>query len=361
MGTVNTCENIFRNTSVFIRRNLVQVGERRNIKSKKYLYEKVVLTPAQEKDIQDFFVAHYGKKIPTMWHRLYQSYTGIFRYNYFPEILLSSQLEPLTNPYREAEFLGDKNLLPVLFGNIGGLHVPKTIISCIRGILRDEENNIISQEEAYKKVSSSKSCVIKKTIETSSGRDVEIITPSKINIAEKIDAFGKDYVVQELIEQAEALRILNPTSINTFRVITYICNDEIHVCPVALRIGRSNADRDNIHYGGICVGVTDEGILRKQAFSEYGECYDSHPDTGILFENYRITGAGKQIRDTAKKLHCRVPYLGIVSWDLTIDSTGNITLIEMNTTGQSCWFCQMVNGEALFGEDTATMLEKIRK
>ena len=120
MGTVNTCENIFRNTSVFIRRNLVQVGERRNIRSKRSLYEKVRLTPSQEKEIQDFYVAHYGRTIPTMWHRLYQSYTGTFRYNYFPAILLSSQLEPLTNPYREAEFLGDKNLLPVLFGNVGG-------------------------------------------------------------------------------------------------------------------------------------------------------------------------------------------------------------------------------------------------
>lgn len=120
MGTVNTCENVLRNTSVFIRRNLVKVGERRNIKSKKALYERVTLTPEQEKEIQDFFTTHYGKKIPTMWHRLYQSYTGTFRYNYFPEILLSSRLEPITNPYREAEFLGDKNLLPVLFGNVGG-------------------------------------------------------------------------------------------------------------------------------------------------------------------------------------------------------------------------------------------------
>ena len=109
-----------KNASVFLRRNLVQVGERRNIRSKKSLYEKVELTSAQEKEIQDFYIAHYGRKIPQMWHRLYQSYTGTFRYNYFPEILLSSQLEPLTNPYRGAEFLGDKNLLPVLFGNVGG-------------------------------------------------------------------------------------------------------------------------------------------------------------------------------------------------------------------------------------------------
>ena len=361
MGTVNTCENIFRNTSVFIRRNLVQVGERRNIRRKRFLYEEVELTPAQEKEIQDFFVAHYGKKIPTKWHRLYQSYTGTFRYNYFPEILLSAQLEPLTNPYREAEFLGDKNLLPVLFGNVGGIHVPKTILSCARGILRDKDNNIVTKEVAIKILSELETCVIKKTIDTSSGKDVEIINFSGIDIEKKLNSYGNNYVIQELICQNKELVTLNPSSINTFRVMTYICDDEIHTCPVALRIGRSNADRDNIHYGGICVGVTENGNLRKTAFSEYGERFEFHPDTKIKFEDYHIEEAGATIRKAAKALHCQIPYLGIISWDLTIDANGVVTLIEMNTTGQSAWFCQMVNGEALFGEDTSKMLEKIRR
>lgn len=361
MGTVNTCEDIFRKASVLIRRNLVQVGERRNIKNKKFLYEKVELTPAQEKEIQNFYIAHYGKTIPTMWHRLYQSYTGTFRYNYFPEILLSSQLEPLINPYREAEFLGDKNLLPVLFGNIREIHIPKTFISCVNGKLRDENNNYISLNQACTILSRYQTCVIKKSTDTSSGRDVEIIIPAAIEIEKKLASYGSNYVVQELVEQSEELKKLNSSSINTFRVMTYICEDQIYSCPVALRIGRSNADRDNIHYGGICVGVKENGSLRKTAFSEYGERFDAHPDTKVIFEDYKIAGADNKLRDVAKKLHCNVPYLGIVSWDLTFDSKGIVTLIEMNTTGQSAWFCQMVNGEALFGENTGKLLEMIRK
>lgn len=63
---------------------------------------------------------YYGHKIPYDWHRLYQSYTGVFCENYFPEILFSTLLEPYTNPYHIAEFLDDKNLLPVLFRGIDG-------------------------------------------------------------------------------------------------------------------------------------------------------------------------------------------------------------------------------------------------
>lgn len=364
MSTVKTFEKFSRKTSVMIRRNLVLIGERNNIKNKKHLYETVSLSPKQEKMIQDFFLKHYGKRISTKWHRLYASYTGVFCYNYFPEYLFSSRLEPILNPYREAEFLGDKNLLPLFFGAKlaeNGIHVPQTIVSCANGLLQDGNHSMISAKEAERIIADFGKCVIKKTIETSSGRDVEIITPQKTDISLKMKAFGNNFVVQELIDQSDDLKKLNPSSVNTFRVMTYICKGKIAVCPVALRIGRSNADRDNIHYGGICIGVNEDGSLKKTAFSEYGERFDEHPDTGIVFNGFQIKEAQSKIREAAMTLHSRIPYLGIISWDLTIAQNGNIVLIEMNTTGQSAWFCQMVNGEPLFGENTGKMLEMIRK
>ena len=142
--------------------------------------------------------------------------------------------------------------------------------------------------------------------------------------------------------------------------MTYFCDGEIFVCPVALRMGRANADRDNIHYGGISIGVNSDGTLKETAFSEYGERFQTHPDTGIVFKDYLIPEAGEKLRETAKKLHCNVPYLGILSWDLTIDENGQITLIEVNTIGQSAWFPQMVNGEPLFGNNTGKMLSMIK-
>ncbi len=60
-------------------------------------------------------------------------------------------------------------------------------------------------------------------------------------------------------------------------------------------------------------------------------------------------------------MHANLPYLGILSWDLSLDTEGAVVLIEVNTTGQSAWFCQMVNGEPLFGENTGKMLQLIRK
>lgn len=116
MGTVATTEKILRSISVSIRKNLVTYGEMKNIKAKSNLWSQVRLSSLQEKEIEDYFKLHYGKSISTKWHRLYQSYTGVYQRDYFPEILFSSKLEPITNPYREASFLGDKNLLNVIWG-----------------------------------------------------------------------------------------------------------------------------------------------------------------------------------------------------------------------------------------------------
>lgn len=126
-------------------------------------------------------------------------------------------------------------------------------------------------------------------------------------------------------------------------------------------MGRAGADRDNIHYGGISVGVTLEGTLKKYAFSEFGEKFISHPDTKVCFDGYKIYNADNNLRKMAIRCHEKMPWLGVLSWDFSIDNCGRIVLVEVNTIGQSAWFCQMVNGEALFGENTGRMLELIRK
>lgn len=366
MGVSRTFDRITLSLNKQLRRVLITHSERKNIKRKKALVAKVSLSKEQKAEIRAFYKQHYGKAVPLHWHRLYQSYTGKFQKDYFPEILLSTKLEPMVNCYREAEFLGDKNLLETLFFGVEGVRIPRTYVSCVKGLFRDGEGKPISRNEAVRCISDIGVCVMKKTVDTSSGRDVMLcdfeggVNKKDSASAEKLcSEFGKNFVVQEMISQSPVLAKLNHTSVNTFRVMSYICDGDIYVCPLALRLGRSNADKDNIHYGGICVGVCEDGTLRKQAFSEYGETFDAHPDSHVVFEEYEISAVGK-LREAAKRLHARLPHLGVISWDLTLDENDEPVLIEMNSTGQSAWFPQMVNGEPLFGENTEKMLKSIR-
>ena len=297
MGLSAKLEDTFVGISKWTRARLVTYTEYQNIKKKKDLINSVNLSEKEKKEIDQFFLDNYGKRIPYHWHRLYQSYTGTYHKDYFPEILFSTKLEPLLNPYREAEFLGDKNLLPLLFEGDKEVIIPKTFGACVKGRCLDGAHRFVSFDRLCQIISDKGSCVVKKTIDTSSGRDVQICDfhdgkdmKTGTPIKDVLSAFGKNFIVQEKITQHESLSRLNDTSVNTFRVITYYCNNEVHVCPIALRLGRSNADRDNIHYGGICVGVDKDGNLKPMAFSEYGDTFNEHPDTHIKFENYVVGG-----------------------------------------------------------------------
>ena len=66
------------------------------------------------------------------------------------------------------------------------------------------------------------------------------------------------------------------------------------------------------------------------------------------------------LEEWEQKFMADMPCLKIISWDLTLDNNDLPTLIEMNTYGQSVWFPQMVNGEPIFGENIAKMLNLIR-
>lgn len=360
-------EKALRRFSTEVRCTMIKFGEKGSIKRKRALVEKVTLTKEQEEEIQAFFKKHYGKRVPLLWHRLYQSYTGTYCCNYFPEILFSTKLEQKLNPYWIAEFLSDKNLLEPFFGTVEDLHIPKSYVSCVKGCFRTGQMRLLDRHEAEKLVWNIGKCVVKKTTDSCSGRDVAICNfangvdqKSGLPIPELLKQFGSDFVVQEFVEQFAAISAINSSALNTFRVATYILNGKVYHCAPVLRLGRSGADKDNIHYGGVGVAISEDGVLMDTAFSEWGEAFTEHPDSHVVFHDYKIAGFPK-VLETAHALHARMPYLGFISWDLSLDKDGKPVLIEMNVTRQSAGICQRFTGKPLFGENTAKMLEMIRK
>jgi hypothetical protein len=342
------------------------IGETRNIRKKKFLYSSVSLTNEQKKEIDDFYIYHYGKKISYKWHRLYQSYTGTFRKDYIPEIIYTLQIAPKLNPADYCKVLQDKNLLRDLFSIVNEVRCPKTYGKCTMGHF-SVGNRMVDRYGFIDEMKNVGICVIKKTVGTSSGEDVSMcnfINGLDVNSGslqeEIIRHYGNNFNIQERIEPWHELAHIYSKSINTFRVITYICDGKILTSPLSLRMGKNGADKDNIHFGGIVVGVSDDGYLKKEAFSEFQERFLFHPNSNVVFEGYHCSKV-QDLLAAAKKLHQVVPYIGVISWDLTIDSDGCIVLVEMNLQNQSAWFPQMINGESLFRENTGRILEMIRK
>lgn len=353
----------------FIWRFFVEIHEKKNIKRKKHLYKNVKLTDAQKKQIDDFYLKYYGKKISHKWHRLYQSYTGKFDYRYLPEPLLTTKLELLSNKRLQVLPLENKALLAnFVKGMEGKVRIPKTHIMCVQGRYYDSDGSIIDRESAINKLQcldgGNYSAICKKTIDTSSGRDVRLIDVrhgvdvlKNESIQQVLDSMGADFVVQEKIQPHPAFSKLYSGSINTLRVVSYQSQRQYNVAPIIMRIGR-NGYVDNAHAGGMFVGVTKEGLLLSEAFTEYRERYAEHPVTGVVFEGYSLPRI-PDIIQCAIEMHKNYPSMRFVSWDFTVDQDENIVLIEANLHSHTIWMSQFAHGEGFFGEDTAEMLRLI--
>lgn len=340
-------------------------GEIKNIINKKPIFKNCVLTQSEKEEIDEYFTKYYGKKISYKWHQLYKSYTGMFDVRYFPEILYSTKLEPKLNPFDIAYPLGDKSFVEVICKSVRDKEIvaPKAIILNSRGVYFDSDRKILSLDGVIDRLKDIGEIIIKPTIETMGGKGVRVCNINNnidsilgADISEILKNYGENFIIQNRIINHDTYSNLYDKSINTVRVITYNSGNKIKVAPLSMRIGMNDRIVDN---GGIYIGLSESGTLNSVGFNKKDRTkYYEHPNTHIKFEGYRVEGIEKII-SASKSLHAMLPQLKIISWDMSIDEKGRVIVIEINTTGQSIWFPQMVNGVGVFSNDTPMMLKMI--
>ena len=347
-----------------VRQKFIEI---KKIKEKKrvFIQNKVSLTNEQKEQVNKFYLKHYGKKIMLNWHKNYYAISGKFDYKYFPESLYIPYFERLLNNPNYYKCLQDKNVTELF---IKGLDYVKSIdyyAKCVNGLLTNDKGEIIDINQ-LSRILEGERCFIKSTVDSNSGKGCRVChfinnkdQKTNENIVDIIKTFGNNYVIQHLVKNSSFLSKLNPTSLNTFRVITYILDNKVYHMPVLLRIGRYGKFLDNAHAGGIFIGIDDNGDLLEFAHSEFGGNYDRHPDTDVVFKGYCIPEVTSVI-DVAHKLQTLFPQVGCINWDLTLDENNDVVLIETNMRCGSVWLPQMAHGKSAFGDNTERVLEIIR-
>jgi len=339
------------------------IGEYFNIFRKKNLYKDIELSAHQEKEVQHFWKSHYGRKISTRWHRLYQSYNGAYNKKYFPEIIFTTKLERKLNNREIAKIISDKSLYPIYYKDIENVRLPDTYLIDNSGIYYNGNRNIITHGHAVEILEDIGECIIKPTMDSSSGDSVHLFNFKKgidfnsgKTVAEVLEGYNQDFIVQERIIPSSKMSELYPHSVNTLRIITYLIDDHVDHAPVTLSMGRAGNHVDNIQAGGVSVAVSDEGELNRKGYTHFQEIHHHHPDTGTVFGDLKLSKVPEVIR-AAKEMHEKTPHMRIISWDFTIDSNEEIVLLEINIFGQSVWFPQMVSGKPIFGDNTEKMMQ----
>ena len=143
-------------------------------------------------------------------------------------------------------------------------------------------------------------------------------------------------LLEEKLVQHSLLKEINPASVNTVRVATFLNKSnqaEVHLA--VFRLGRAKASVDNISRGGLVVGVNiEDGTLGKGVFyTKYGSgLYNEHPDTKVKFTGLKLP-YWDEIIDLCKNAARVSPFCRSIGWDVAITPDGPVFL-----EGNDHWF-----------------------
>lgn len=330
---------ILRNNEKRISNQITKLRERlwyeediNNIRKKLLQCEGAPLSQEQKKEINAYWKKLIGKEIPTYWHEYFYSRNGEFSVRYVPTCVYHSSLvyrlnmRPLTMAYTDKcsydNYLSD-------------VRRPETIIRNINGYYFDDKHSI-TKKEAIERCKNLKDVVIKPSMIGMWGTGVRIISTDNGRVDEKetveelFDTFKENFIIQKKVVQHSEMSRLNPTSLNTLRVLSYHHADEVVVLYTVVRIGRKDKLVDNETAGGINADIClKDGHIKDCAYGTPSEKRILTTDVGTVLKGFEIPSFN-DVLATVKELHKRLPYFNLIGWDFGVDDTGKPVLIEWN-------------------------------
>lgn len=318
--------------------------------------QTATLPASQKRDAEAYYQKLIGRKIPTYWHEYLSARHEAFSVKFVPACVYHTMVIYRLNHYALRHAYVDKGAYDIFFPDVNR---PRTIVKKMNGYFYDNQNSI-TEEEALERCRNLDSVVIKPTFGTWGG-GVKMISVNEGMVDEKtsvkslFDSYKDYYIVQERVQQHEQMSQLNPTSLNTLRVMTYRDGNDVFVLYMVVRIGRMGECVDNETAGGIKADVDlSTGTILECAYGNYKEPKMYQTDSGAVLKGYQIPAFEKVIA-FVKQLHTRLPYFNLIGWDIAVDAAGEPILIEWNRCPD---LSQVAHGPA-FGEMTEEIFKRV--
>lgn len=180
---------------------------------------------------------------------------------------------------------------------------------------------------------------VKKNSYDSLGRGVMKVDIHDYDSVRKVyEAITKDLgnvTVEELICPHRTIEALNPSSVNTVRVI--VCRKdgaEPVIVDTFMKIGRDGSFVDNGGAGGILVHIDPQtGVFDSDGVDESGKRFENHPDHGYKFKGYQLDKWSAVIK-LSKEAMKDIEGLAYVGWDFTMNRKGEWIIVEGNSGSQ---------------------------
>ena len=289
--------------------------------------------------------------------------------NIVPEDIGRSYIEEVLNPVAYRAPYEDKNLFSVILGKE---NVPRTIVCRINGsnLLDSDYKN--AGDDLSKYIGDATSLILKPSVDSSSGRGIlkfekrgkEFVSVGKDITLTKdfLLSYQKDFCLQEAVVQHSFMNKLCPTSVNTMRLCLYrsVTSEEPVVTAGVIRIGKNGSFVDNVHSGGMRIGVdVSSGELGKYVVDQYGNKQDTW--NGIDFsKSIYFVPNWNDVISFAKYVGTRIHHHRLIALDIALKENGIPILIEYNLSGFS-YSPYMVTNQEVFGKYTDEIIDYCRR
>lgn len=323
--------------------------------------KRIALTSTERKEVEAVWGGVWSK--PNYeWHEHYKAVNGEFDPRYMPGDVFYLDLLPRLSDLALSEAWEDKSYYAKRFQEFP---FPALRFACIGGRLVDKDLSFISWENAYQAVRDMTAAFVKPSLGSYQGIGAFRLELTDINSPEDLKTrladCGGNFVVQELIEQADLLSSFNPSSVNIIRMNTVCLNGDAFLANATIRFGVAGSVTDMAHVEGVEIarvaGLSGDGCLRGYFCNQDG---DRAPlsELGIRGED-RVPGFYKAV-NCCKELHKQMHHFGLVAFDVAIRSNGEPVIVEMNIDGPGSVFYQYANGP-FFGDRTEDVIEWCKK
>lgn len=309
----------------------------------------------------------YKREIRSFWKKYCRTSTKDFRWyktknnlkdvRLIPDVIFHSKIEPHFNNLKTMDAFSNKCYYNLLFQ---GYKVPYIIAKNINGMLMDDNFKSITLSEVIRLCRREKEVIIKPSIDSGGGRNITFIsmedTDSVRELVKNLKRYKKDFVIQQVITQHEELSKLNPSSLNSVRIQSFLYKGQVYILSSFIRVGRPGSRLDNIVQGGVSIAIKENGDFFQDAYDDGGNKVKNIPSS-YAFEGKKMPGFDKMI-EQVKSLHPRFANFGFIGWDIAVDENADPIFIEFNLIDTCISYAQLARGP-LFQNLTEDVLDEV--
>ena len=291
------------------------------------------------------------------WHRLFKDVNG-FDVRYVPLDLYTTALLPRLRSLRLSEAWKEKTDFSRFFPDVP---MPRMVGCRIEGLFYDGSYRQVSAEWLAGAIVEAGRVIVKPS-NGSQGYGVELWEAAGLGgegLLKRLEDFGRNYVVQEVLRQHEVLARFNPSSVNPVRIITFRLKGKVRVLNAMIRWGLPGVVTDLTHVDGktilfVC-GLNRDGVFSPEYFDTTLERF---PLANLGISEPLVLPNYDRMVELALSVHERLHHFDIVGFDIALGQDKKPVMIEYNIAHPSIDSIQFCWGP-LFGEDTEEILRTI--